>query len=43
MYRIVDQQGKTVAVATRIEDARAMIQTLKNEPQLKIVVDNTAQ
>lgn len=41
MYRIVDSNGKTVAITTRLEDARAMIQTLKNEPQLKIVVDNT--
>lgn len=40
MYRIVDQQGRTQAIATRLEDAEAMTKTLSYEPPLKIVVDN---
>ena len=39
MYRIVDQQGRTQAIATRLEDAEAMVRTLAHEPELKIVVD----
>ena len=41
MYRIVDQQGNTVAITTRKEDAEALASTRLDGTHYKIVVDNT--
>jgi hypothetical protein len=39
MYRIVDQQGRTVAITTRREDAEALASTRLDGTHYKIVVD----
>ena len=41
MYRIVNQQGETIAIVTRKEDAAALVRTLKGEPPLKIKLDTS--
>ena len=39
MYRVVDSQGQTVAVTTRLEDAKALARTQIDKQTYKIIVD----
>jgi len=39
MYRIVNEQGETIAISSRKEDAVAMISTQLDREKLKIIVD----
>lgn len=43
MYRVVDNTGKTIAITTRLEDAKALANTQIDKQTYKIKVDKPKQ